>query len=112
MNTVQNTIRSNKLVPAFCYDHLNKDYDIFMVSTSEQYIPSGAAFLDCEEKPDVRAIAYESGKTFYILTTGGSVTKNSLIAMLRSYEEGDTLSLQEVRAEPANKKSRGDFGKV
>lgn len=99
MNTVQNTIRSNKLVPAFCYDHLNKDYDIFMVSTSEQYIPSGAAFLDCEEKPDVRAIAYESGKTFYILTTGGSVTKNSLIAMLRSYEEGDTLSLREVRAE-------------
>ena len=38
MNTVQNTIRSNKLVPAFCYDHLNKDYDIFIVSTTEQYI--------------------------------------------------------------------------
>ncbi|MEE8808266.1 MAG: hypothetical protein SOI44_07620 [Lactimicrobium sp.] len=93
------TMRSSKIHAVFQYDVINRDFSIFMVTTSEKYISFGAGFLDCGQSLKISSIAYDTGKTFYILTPAGTASKSEIIAVLRSFDKANTLSIKSVLAE-------------
>lgn len=76
---------------------INKDFDFFIVTTSDKYIKGGASFLDIENSV-VRSIVYDYGKSFYIMTFKDAVSRSTLIKWLQSCDGGENLSLEIVNA--------------
>ena len=96
---MKNMLSSNEIVADFFYDEVNKDYSFFRVETSEKYIAGGAAFLDLDSFSYVRAVSFERGKSFYVMTSSSAVSRSGITRALNEYEGGDSLSVLQVKAE-------------
>ena len=83
---------SNRLVVDFCREQVDDEFDFFLVSTSDKFIPSGAKCLDSKEGVCAESIAFENGKTLYIMTKKGITTKIRLVQNLSD----DKLSVKKV----------------
>ncbi|MFC5452179.1 hypothetical protein [Paenibacillus aestuarii] len=92
------SIRTNKICAEFSLQNIQRDFDIYKITTTEKYIPGGAYLLD---KPLIKAksIVYEYGKSFYILYTKNTMMVNDLKKSLQPEEKGDTLSFECIRVE-------------
>ncbi|MCQ2388054.1 MAG: hypothetical protein MJ066_06410, partial [Clostridia bacterium] len=84
---------SNKLIVSFKKEEIDKAYDFYLVSTSEKYIPFGARVLDLKENGlKIESIAFENGKTLYLMINKGAVSKLNLVNNLNDVN----LSIKQV----------------
>lgn len=90
---------SNEICPDFKYSAINKDYCFFRIDTSEKYIKGGACFLDLSDLAYVKSVVFDCGKSFYIMTAANEVSRSSLIKALGQYDGGDSLSINQLKAE-------------
>lgn len=92
-------IISNELSAEFNYTEINQSFCFYRISTSGKYIKGGASFLDLDGIEFVRSLAFEKGSAFYIMTMSQKVSRSELIKILREYEDGDGLSVIQLKAE-------------
>lgn len=92
-------LTSNEIRSDFKYSEINKDYCFFRIDTSEKYIKGGASFLDLSDLAYVKSVVFDRGKSFYIMTAANEVSRSSLIKALGQYDEGDSLSITQLKAE-------------
>ena len=85
--------KCNQLNVAFNYQLINEKYDFYLISTVEKYIPFGAKCLDFEDGK-VESLAFENGKSLYIMTKKGRTSKLDLVKLLDS----DKLVVRNVQA--------------
>ena len=74
------------------FDSIDSKFDFYQVTTSEKFIKFGATFLDSLNPDIIKAIAFETGKTFYILTRKESTSTGQLSNLVQNMEDGNTLS--------------------
>lgn len=60
-------IQTNKIEAKINHTLLDRDFEVFKISTDDKYIKYGAAILDFPDKIKVKSIFFESGKSLYIL---------------------------------------------
>lgn len=60
-------IQTNKIEAQINYTLLDKDFEVFKISTDGKYIKHGASILDFPDKIKVESIFFESGKSLYVL---------------------------------------------
>lgn len=60
-------IQTNKIEAKINYTLLDKDFEVFKISTDDKYIKHGASILDFPDKIKVESIFFESGKSLYVL---------------------------------------------
>ncbi len=96
-------IKTNKIKPTFHYDSIDRDFAIFRIRTTDEYIKGTSLFLDIKNQADKAVIlsaAYDKGKDFYIMARAGRLSERELIALLREYDGGEKLSLRRMNAAP------------
>lgn len=81
------------------YSSINKDYVFFQVETSDKYIKGGALFLDLDDVSFVKSIVFEQGKRFFVMAKNGDVSRSGMAKALNEYEDGDSLSIVQLKAE-------------
>ena len=60
-------IQTNKIEAKINYTLLDKNFEVFKISTDDKYIKHGAYILDFPDRIKVESIFFESGKSLYIL---------------------------------------------
>lgn len=80
------------------FDSIDSKFDFYQVTTSEKFIKFGATFLDSLNPDIIKAIAFETGKTFYILTRKESISTGQLSNLVQNMEDGNTLSFSKSEA--------------
>lgn len=90
-------IITNKLNVAFNYDAIDRDFTIFQVSTSNNYIDKGARVLDAAlDEIHAVSVAFDYGKSAFLLFEKGTITQTELGSYL--IREDDTLSVTELHS--------------
>jgi len=93
-------MHTNEICVNFNFSKIQRDFDIYKITTSEKYIPGGAFVLD---KPlmtlKARSIVFEYGRSFYLLFLKDTIIPNDLRRILINEEKGDSLSLEVILAE-------------
>lgn len=91
------SILTNKLCIDINYQNIERDFDIYKITTIEKFIPGGAFVLD---KPLTRAksIVFEYGRSFYMLYGKNMIMASDLKRGLQQEEKGDTLSFERIQA--------------
>lgn len=84
---------SNELLASFEYSSIDRDYDFYYVTTSDEYIKGGAAFLDIDDIK-VSALQFESGKSFWVMLPKNAISRAELVRLLNTKEDGDSLSIK------------------
>ena len=82
----------NHLIVDYHYQAIDKDFDIYQISTSKDYIDRGSYFLD---KPNLslkaKALTFDRGRSAFVLFKKGTInTRRELIDAL----ENETLSCE------------------
>ena len=83
----------NQLNVRFNYSQVDAVYDFYLISTVEKYIPFGAKCLDFEDGK-VESLAFENGKSLYIMLKKGYLTKLELVKLL----DNEKLIVKKVEA--------------
>ncbi len=83
----------NQLEVHFNYPQVNATYDFYFISTVEKYIPFGAKCLDFEDGK-VESLAFENGKSLYIMLKKDRLTKLELVKFL----DNEKLIVKKVEA--------------
>lgn len=83
----------NQLNVRFNYSQVDAVYDFYLINTVEKYIPFGAKCLDFEDGK-VESLAFENGKSLYIMLKKGRLTKLELIKLLNN----ENLIVKKVEA--------------
>ena len=65
----------NKLSINFYYKNIDDHYDFYVVSTCDKYIPFGAKCLDVSSGINAESIAFENGRSMYVLTKKRATNK-------------------------------------
>lgn len=86
---------SNELLVSFEYSKIDRDYDFYYVTTSNQYIKGGAVFLDIDDIK-VASLQFESGKSFWIMLPKNTISRGEFIRLLNAKEDGDSLSIKSM----------------
>ena len=84
---------SNQLNVSYNYQKIDELFDFYLITTIEKYIPFGAKcldFVDCDIKVD--SIAFENGKSLYIMTKKDLVSKGTLVRQLNN----EKLSIKKI----------------
>ena len=93
-------IKTNKLRLNVDYCIFNDQYDVFSVSTSENYFKHGARILDVPLLDNrVCAIRFSGGKTFYAMMTHSPGNLNVLKTVLQQDEEADKIIISQLKGE-------------
>ena len=78
-------------------DELAHQYDIFLISTSEKYLPQGAYILDapllCN---NVCAVCFETGREFYVLMKKCDTNKVALKKAISESDGGDVVTISAI----------------
>ncbi len=91
-------IKTNKLAYQIDYDELQKRYEFFKVSTSDDYFKGGASALDVPLLDNnVQSVLFERGNTFYVMMLYAELNKAHLRDVLLCSEEGNTISFEKVK---------------
>lgn len=69
---------SNQLNVSFDYLKIDQDFDFYVVATSDKYIPSGSQCLDGLKEFKAESLAFENGKTLYVMTRKGCSSRMKL----------------------------------
>ena len=85
--------KCNQLNIIFNYQLIDEKYDFYLISTVEKYIPFGAKCLDFEAGK-VESLAFENGKSLYIMLKKGCMSKLDLVKLLDS----DKLVVRNLQA--------------
>lgn len=96
-------IRTNKVIPSFCYDEIDRHYDIFCLETSKKYFDRGAKIIDAPlMKKDVKAVLFETGRRFYVLLNHNSDNLPTLKSLLSDSEYGASVSISQKSSSSLN----------
>ena len=96
-------IRTNKVIPSFYYDEIDRHYDIFCVETSKKYFDRGAKIIDAPlMKKDVKAVLFETGRRFYVLLNHNSDNLPTLKSLLSDSEYGASVSISQKSSNSLN----------
>lgn len=71
----------NQLNVSFNYQQIDNEFDFYLISTTEKYIPFGAKCLDFESGK-IESLAFENGKSLYILLKKNKLSKMDLVKQL------------------------------
>ena len=83
----------NQLNVRFNYSQVDAVYDFYLINTVEKYMPFGAKCLDFEDGK-VESLAFENGKSLYIMLKKVRLTKLELIKLLNN----ENLIVKKVEA--------------
>ena len=90
-------ISTNRVNYSLNITELNKQFDVFQISTSENYIRSGAFILDAPSLGNsVYSLYFEKGKSLYVLMKHNEENRHSLLLILNSCEGSENLSIQQL----------------
>lgn len=84
---------SNQLEVSFQYQQINNKFEFYLISTTEKYIPFGAKCLDFKDGK-IESLAFENGKSLYIMTKKNIFSKMSLVENL----DNDKLYIKQLNA--------------
>lgn len=94
MNT---PIKTNKMQVRLNRQELTNRYDIFIISTTENFFSHGAYILDapllCN---NICSVYFTSGKEFYVLLRKNDANKTALKKVLSEAEGGDTITISSI----------------
>mgnify|MGYP003181043309 CR=1 FL=1 len=71
----------NQLNVNFNYYAIDNEFDFYLIVTTEKYIPFGAKCLDFESGK-IESLAFENGKTLYIMLKKEILSKIDLVKQL------------------------------
>ena len=71
----------NKLNASFNHQEIDNKFDFYLINTIEKYIPFGAKCLDFESGK-VESLAFENGKSLYIMLKKEILSKMDLVKQL------------------------------
>lgn len=83
----------NQLKVDFQYSQIDSEYDFYLISTTEKYIPFGAKCLDFEGG-NIESLAFENGKSLYTMFRKKSLSKVDLSNRI----DNDRLIIKQVGA--------------
>lgn len=83
----------NQLDVRFDYRKIDETYDFYSIATIEKYIPFGAKCLDVSEGK-IESLAFENGKSLYVMLKKGKVSKIELVNLL----DNDKLSIKKIES--------------
>ena len=87
---------TNKLDCRFDYVAVDRQYDIYQITTSEKYIAYGASFLDIPtENLKAISLAYDQGKNAYVMFKKDAVER---LALASAIKDDQSLSISKVSA--------------
>ena len=93
-------IKTNQLRLNVDYCIFNEQYDVFSVSTSENYFKLGARILDVPLLDNrVCSIRFSGGKTFYAMMTHSPGNLNILKTVLQQDEDADKITISQLKGE-------------
>lgn len=71
----------NQLNTSFNYQQINNEFDFYLINTTDKYIPFGAKCLDFESGK-IESLAFENGKSLYIMLKKEALSKMNLVKQL------------------------------
>lgn len=71
----------NQLNTSFNYQQINNEFDFYLINTTDKYIPFGAKCLDFESGK-IESLAFENGKSLYIMLKKEALSKMDLVKQL------------------------------
>lgn len=87
---------TNKLDCRFDYAAVDRQYDIYQITTSEKYIAYGASFLDIPtENLKAVSLAYDQGKNAYVMFKKDAIER---LALALAIKDNQSLSISKVSA--------------
>lgn len=93
-------IKTNQLSYTINRTTLHHKYEIYKVSTSDEYFKGGASVLDTPLLEDnVQAVLFERGKAFYVMMLRTNGNRERLKRVLLDCDEGNAISFEEVLLE-------------
>ena len=87
-------ITTNKIITKPDFEAIDNLFDIYKISTSEKYISGGATYLDNLAEGSILSVVFEKGNSFFVLSKKGKITKSDFIKLLRTFDNGDKLSIE------------------
>ncbi len=83
----------NQLNVSFNYKQIDNEFDFYLISTTEKYIPFGAKCLDFESGK-IDSLAFENAKSVYIMLKKDKFSKMDLVKRL----DNEKLSIKRINA--------------
>lgn len=83
----------NQLKVDFQYMQIDSEFDFYLISTTEKYIPFGAKCLDFEGGK-IESLAFENGKSLYIMLRKKRLSKVELVKQL----DNEKLFIKQISA--------------
>lgn len=83
----------NQLNVSFNYQQIDNEFEFYLISTTEKYIPFGAKCLDFESGK-IESLAFENGKSLYIMLKRNRFSKMELVKRL----DNEKLFLKQINA--------------
>lgn len=83
----------NQINASFNYLQIDNEFDFYLISTMEKYIPFGAKCLDLESDK-IESIAFENGKSLYIMIKKDKLSKIALCKQL----DNEKLMVKKINA--------------
>lgn len=83
----------NQLKVGFQYTQIDIEFDFYLIITTEKYIPFGAKCLDFEDGR-IESLAFENGKSLYIMSRKNRFTKVDLFKKL----DNEKLFIRQISA--------------
>ena len=91
-------IKTNQLKLNIDYSAFNEQYDVFSVSTSENYFKHGARILDVPLLNNrVCAIRFSGGRTFYAMMSHNSGNLDVLKSVLQQDTVADKVTISQIK---------------
>lgn len=82
----------NRLSVSYNFKNIDADYDFYMISTCDKFIPFGAKCLDISNGIRAESIAFENGRSMYVLTRKGVTNRIELTKNLND----EKLSIKKI----------------
>ena len=93
-------IKTNQLNLAIDYSAFDNQFDVFAVSTSDNYFKHGARILDVPLLDNrVCAIRFSGGRTFYAMMAHSPGNLNVLKAVLQQDADADKITISQLKGE-------------